>query len=316
MEGVIHKSTGSWYEVKTSDGQSFQCRLAGKIRLKGLELTNPVAIGDRVLFETEASHTGQGIISDILPRTNYIVRQSPRQKHQMHLIAANIDQAAVIVTLVKPTLKPGFIDRYLLMTEPHDIPALIIFNKFDLYDEKAREELAYFSALYEQIGYRTFTVSAFDGTGLEALRQALWGKMTLIGGQSGVGKSTLVSALFPGLDLKTGLLSKQTGKGMHTTTFAEMFDVTKGTHIIDTPGIKLLSYNNLSKMDVAHNFREFFLLSAECRFGGACTHTVEPGCAVLKALENEEISPYRYQNYLNIIEDIDGQNYWERKKEY
>lgn len=313
IEGRVFKSTGSWYEVRTSELRLYQCRIAGKIRLKGLPLTNPVGVGDRVLFEPEAGSDTNGLIRDILPRTNYVVRQSPRQKHHLHLIAANIDQAMLTVTVSQPMLKPGFIDRYLLMTEPMNIPAIIVFNKTDLYTAADRVELAFFREVYAAIGYKTLGVSALTGDGIGTLRELLAGKTTLAGGQSGVGKSSLINALYPGMDLRSGEISGYTGKGMHTTTFAEMFPVADDTFIIDTPGIKSLSYNDLEPMDVAHNFREFFALSAQCRFGARCSHTAEPGCAVLTALEEGAVSEYRYQNYLSILTEIKSQNHWERK---
>ncbi len=313
MKGIVTKSTGSWYAVKAEDDSYIECRILGKFRLKEFELTNPVAVGDIVTYENEGAE-GQGIIKTIEPRRNYIVRQSPRMKHHLHLIAANIDQALVIVTVQDPSLKPGFIDRYLLMTEPHDVPAIIVFNKVDIYDKESMLVMNYFRELYESIGYQTFAVSAMDLTGVNELKDILIGKTTLVGGQSGVGKSSLVTAMFPHLHLKTKQISTYSGKGVHTTTFAEMFELKEGGSIIDTPGIKTLSYNNLTPMDVAHNFREFFVLSDECRFGGTCTHTNEPGCAVLEGLETGKINDIRYQNYQNIVEDINEQNHWERKK--
>lgn len=306
------KSTGSWYDVLYKD-KVYRSRIIGKLRLEDKTFTNPIAVGDRVYIDEEPDTKNQAIITDVGDRSNYVVRQSPRQKHQMHLIAANIDQAIVLVTAKKPELKPGFIDRYLLMTEPQDIPTLIVFNKSDLYDDEAWDKYAYFEAIYSEIGYAVMAVSAMSGSGLESLTRLIDGKTSLIGGQSGVGKSTLISALFPALDLRTGDISSHTGKGTHTTTFAQMFPIGENSFIIDTPGIKTLSYNNLEKMDVAHNFREFFALSDQCRFGGSCTHTAEPGCAVIAAMEAEQISPYRYQTYLAILEEIDNQNYWERK---
>lgn len=314
IEARVYKSTGSWYEVHTKDNQRINCRIAGKIRLRGLNLTNPIGVGDRVMIEMEGGSNSQGLIRDILPRVNYVVRQSPRQKHQLHLIAANIDQAMITVTVSHPKLKPGFIDRYLLMTEPMDIPAIIVFNKIDLYHEEDLAQLDFYSDVYRSIGYSSIGVSAKSGEGLPQLSQLLAGKTTLVGGQSGVGKSSLINALYPGMNLRSGKISNYTGKGMHTTTFAEMFAVAEDTFIIDTPGIKSLSYNDLQPMDVPHNFKEFFKLSVNCRFGAACTHISEPGCAVITALEEGRVSEYRYQNYLNIITEIQNQNYWERKE--
>ncbi|MFZ1848404.1 MAG: ribosome small subunit-dependent GTPase A [Saprospiraceae bacterium] len=313
MRGIVTKSTGSWYSVKAEDDSYIECRILGKFRMKEFELTNPVAVGDIVTYEIESGER-KGIIKAIEPRRNYIVRQSPRMKHHLHLIAANIDQALVIVTVQDPSLKPGFIDRYLLMTEPHDVPAIIVFNKVDIYNNESMLVMNYFRELYESIGYTTFGVSAMDLTGVDELKNALIGKTTLVGGQSGVGKSSLVQAMFPHLNLKTKEISSHSGKGVHTTTFAEMFELKEGGSIIDTPGIKTLSYNNLTPMDVAHNFREFFALSDECRFSAKCTHMNEPGCAVIAGLEDGTINDIRYQNYQAIVAELNEQNHWERKK--
>ncbi|MEM1320253.1 MAG: ribosome small subunit-dependent GTPase A [Bacteroidota bacterium] len=311
QKGIVIKSTGSWYQVKLDDGEQLQCRIVGRYRLNGLKLTNPVAVGDRVEVEREGE---VGQIKNVLSRQNYVVRQSPRKKHHLHLLASNIDQAIVIVTIVQPKLKQGFIDRFLMMTEPHDIPVCIVFNKCDLYTEEDVLIYEYLASIYQDIGYQTLMVSATDGDGLEDLRALLKGKVTLVGGQSGVGKSTLVNSVQPGLGLRTEELSDYSGKGQHTTTFAEMFSLDDGGSIIDTPGIKTLAFNNLEPMDVAHNFREFFALSEDCRFSD-CTHRNEPHCAVKAAIEEETISDLRYTNYLQILEEIEDQNYWERHKE-
>ncbi|PHN04862.1 ribosome small subunit-dependent GTPase A [Flavilitoribacter nigricans] len=313
-EGIVIKSTGSWYQVKLSDGRTVPCRILGKFRLEGLNLTNPVAVGDQVEVIMEDGEEETGLIRNIKPRTNYVVRQSPRRKRDMHLLASNIDQAMVIVTIREPMLKPGFIDRFLLMTEPYEIPTLIIFNKADLYSEDDLELYEAIEYMYEDIGYQVFLVSAVSGQGIEELRGALKDKITLVAGQSGVGKSTLVTAIQPQLELRTQDLSGHSGKGQHTTTFAEMFDLDFGGAIIDTPGIKTLSFNHLEPQDVAHNFREFFALSEDCRFGGSCLHRDEPGCAVKEAVEEQQVSELRYMNYLMLLEEIEEQNYWERNK--
>ncbi len=288
--------------------------MVGKFRLKGWKLTNPVAVGDEVEYLEEEN--GKGIIKNILPRNNYVVRQSPRKKHELHLLASNVDQAILIVTIVQPNLKQGFIDRFLLMTEPYNIPTVIVFNKADIYNEQDLAVFRYFKDIYEKIGYTVLLVSAMERIGLDELKDILKDKTTLIGGQSGVGKSTLINAVEPGLTIKTKDLSKYTGKGQHTTTFAEMFELSIGGSIIDTPGIKTLSYNNLVPADVAHNFREFFLLSKKCKFSSNCLHISEPGCAVKAAIDSGEISELRYLNYLKIIEEIKAQKYWERNKDY
>jgi len=318
QKGIVTKSTGSWYQVRLEDGMQVDCRIIGKFRLAGKRLTNPVAVGDevQVQMEDQEQESPTGIIKQILPRRNYVVRQSPRRKHDLHLLASNVDQAIVIVTIVQPMLKQGFIDRFLLMTEPYEIPTIIVFNKADLYEEEDLGVFSYLEDIYAQIGYEVLLTSATEGHGLEELKKLLSEKVTLISGQSGVGKSTLVNSIDPELDIKTQELSDYSGKGQHTTTFAEMHFLQEGGALIDTPGIKTLSFNHLEPMDVAHNFREFFQYSEECKFGGNCLHRNEPGCAVKKAVESEELSELRYINYLTLLEEIEEQNYWERNKGY
>ena len=280
----------------------------------GINLTNPVAVGDEVEIILEEGQSRQGLITTILPRRNYVVRQSPRKKHQLHLLASNVDQAMLVATVVNPKLKQGFIDRFLLMTEPHDIPAIIVFNKSDLYNEDALEIYAALEDMYTEIGYKVMLCSSLTGQGMDEVKSVFTDKTTLVSGQSGVGKSSLINAVEPGLGLKTTELSDYSGKGQHTTTFAEMFFLKTGGRLIDTPGIKTLSYNNLEVMDVTHNFREFFEYSKECKFTN-CTHINEPGCAVKSAIEDGYIHELRYLNYLQIIEEIEDQNYWERHKD-
>lgn len=312
--GTVVRSTGSWYDVQLDSGRRVQARILGKFRLEGIKTTNPVGVGDRVGIEIEDEEANTAIIREIAPRTNYVVRQSPRKKHQLHLLAANIDQAILIVTIVEPSLKQGFIDRFLLTTEPHNIPAIILFNKADLYDEQAIDIFHFLRSVYEPIGYPCYLVSARTGQGVDEVRALLKDRVSLISGQSGVGKTSLINAIQPGLELRTGDLSDYTGKGQHTTTFAEWFNLRDGGAIIDTPGIKTLSFNNLEPMDVAHNFRELFEASSGCRFTN-CTHRNEPGCAVKEAVEEGEISELRYLNYLQIMDEIEEQNYWERHKD-
>ena len=314
-KGTVIKSTGSWYQVRLDNGEVVDSRIIGKFRLDGKRLTNPVAVGDEVEIEIDEKDE-TATIKTILPRRNYVVRQSPRRKHDLHLLASNVDQAMVIVTIVNPNLKQGFIDRFLLMTEPYEIPAIIVFNKSDLYEEEDLAIYEYLREIYEKIGYTALLTSAIDGQGMDELRAVLKDKVTLIAGQSGVGKSTLANAIQPQLELRTQELSDYSGKGTHTTTFAEMHQLDSGGAIIDTPGIKTLSFNHLEPMNVAHNFREFFRYSEDCRFGGNCLHRNEPGCAVKAAVENEEISELRYINYLTLLEEIEEQNYWERHSEY
>lgn len=311
-QAVVIRSTGSWYTIKSESGEVFQARIQGKFRLNGMSLTNPVAVGDRVRYEVEDTEERTAIIREIESRQNYIVRQSPRKRHQLHLLASNIDQAILVITIVQPMLKQGVIDRFLLMTEPHDIPVTIVFNKSDVYEERDLYVYEVLQEIYTDIGYGVILASSVSGMGIDEIKSLLYQKTTLISGQSGVGKSTLINALAPHLDIKTSELSEYSGKGQHTTTFAQMYEIESGS-IIDTPGFKSLSFNNLEPMDVAHNFREFFEKSKDCKFPD-CTHRDEPKCAVKKAIEEGEISELRYINYIQILDEIEDQNYWERHK--
>lgn len=312
-QGIVIKSTGSWYLVKDTDGQIHKSGIKGKFRLKAFKLTNPVAVGDRVEFEFDKTGDQDlAVITKILPRKNYVVRQSPRKKHFMHLLAANVDQALLIVTITKPMLKVGFIDRFFIMTEPHDIPVTIVFNKADIYKEKHIKTFELYKEIYEKIGYEVLLLEAFKPESIEMLRSKIIGKTTLFSGQSGVGKSTIINQLIQ-TNVRTAELSESSGKGQHTTTFAEMFDLNPTGQIIDTPGIKTLSFNNYEVMDVAHNFREFFKYSKDCKFSD-CTHRNEPDCAVKEAIRNGDIHVTRFDNYLQILDEIEGQNYWERLK--
>ena len=308
------KSTGKWYTVQLEDGRVMPCRIKGKFRLGNYKLTNPIAVGDWVEVQPEKG-LETGVIATLHPRENYVLRQSTRRRHYMHLIAANIDQAFVIVTIQQPMLKPGFIDRFLLSTESHNIPTYIIVNKADLYDEEDLELYEGLQSIYQPIGYPTRLVSAETHAGVDDLRSLLKDKTTLISGHSGVGKSSLVNALQPDLDLSTQEVSDYSGKGMHTTTFAQMHPLSFGGQIIDTPGIKELGFINMEPMDVAHNFKEIFLYSRDCKFGN-CLHLNEPKCAVKAAVEVGEISLLRYQSYCSILEEIQNQNSWERQTDW
>lgn len=317
-KGTVIKSTGSWYLVRNENNEIFDCRIIGKFRLDGLILTNPVAVGDKIEFEIEpeigersVNGLSKGLIKKILPRENYVARQSPRQKHNIHLLASNIDQAIVISTIIEPTIKLGFIDRFLMMTEPYEIPTTIIFNKADIYDDETMIVFENICNVYKSIGYQVLLTSSVDGTGLEEFKNLLQDKISLISGQSGVGKSSLVNAIQPQLDIRTGEISDYSGKGQHTTTFAEMHPLNFGGYIIDTPGIKTLAFNNLQPQHVTQNFREMFEYSSGCRFSN-CTHREEPKCAVKTAIANGVISELRYLNYLQILEEVEDQNYWER----
>lgn len=315
MIGVVMRSTGSWYEVLLEDKQTIlSCRIVGKLKLLKENVTNPIAVGDRV--ELDLENEKQGIIKNVLNRKNYIARQSPKSRLLLHLIACNIDQALLITSLREPDLKAGFLDRFLLSTEPQNIPVIIVFNKWDIYLEEDKNSYFELENIYEKIGHEVFAVSSKDQMGIDDLRQKLKDKTTLVSGQSGVGKSSLINQLAPGLNLKTSRLSGYSGKGIHTTTFAEMFALDFGGFLIDTPGLKSLSFNNLGVMDVAHNFKEFFKASKDCRFGSQCTHRNEPDCAVKTLIGIGQISDVRYKNYLNILEEIEAQNYWERSKKY
>lgn len=314
IEGIVTKSTGSWYLVEDNQRNQYTCRIIGKFRLKGFKLTNPVAVGDKVLIDCDSDGEAEkAIIKEILPRKNYVVRQSPRKKHFLHLLAANIDQAFLLVTMTQPMLKLGFIDRFLVMTEPYDIPVIIVFNKKDLYTSENIKRFEELKKLYTSIGYEIAMIAATNSRDILMLRELLRSKTTLIAGQSGVGKSTIVNKLLDGNQLKTSEISQSSGKGQHTTTFAEMYTLEQKSRIIDTPGIKTLSFNNFEVMDVAHSFKEFFAYSKSCKFSD-CTHRNEPACAVKKAIKDNEISTLRYENYLQILDEIENQNYWERLK--
>ena len=313
-EGTITKSTGSWYNVLLADNTNVASRIGGKFRKEDKRLTNPIAVGDKVKIEIEKGEEGTGIIREILPRNNYVVRQSPRRKHSLHLLASNIDQAIIVMTVAQPKLKQGFIDRFLLMTEPFNIPTIIVFNKVDVYDEDDIYIMEVLHEIYTEIGYKTLGISAIKGDGIDQLKAILKDKTTLISGQSGVGKSTIINNIGADFELRTGVLSDYTGKGQHTTTFAEMFQLPFGGQLIDTPGIKTLSFNYLEPADVAHNFREFFAASHECKFGGGCLHRSEPKCAIKEGVQSARFSELRYVNYLTLLEEIEGQNYWERQK--
>jgi len=315
LEGTVIKSTGSWYKVLTDDGLGLDCRISGKHRLFGLQVTNPVAVGDRVNFEMEVDDIN-GIIREIKPRKNYILRQSPRQLHQIHLLAANIDQAILITTIISPMLKQGFIDRFTMMAEPYDIPALIVVNKADLYHEKELDLFHELRTLYENISYEIMLVSTVTGEGIQEFHEKLKNKTSLILGQSGVGKSSLLNTVNLDIEAITDEISDHSGKGQHTTTFAEMYPVESlNARVIDTPGIKTLSFNHLTPKDLSHNFREIFTASKHCRFAN-CMHKNEPGCNVIHLVETGEIHPWRYNNYMVLLDEIKSQNYWERKLDY
>ncbi|MFD2937942.1 ribosome small subunit-dependent GTPase A [Spirosoma flavum] len=299
------RSTGSWYEIRNPDGHIFQGRLKGKFKLKGLKVTNPIAVGDRVLFEVEDKVENTAIISDILPRDNYIIRQSVHKTAHGHMLAANLDQAVLLVTLAMPRTSLGFIDRFLVSAESFRISTTIVFNKSDILNDEGLEFQQEIIDLYERIGYNCLSTSATEGVGVEAFRQLLDHKITLLAGHSGVGKSSLVNAIEPTLNLRTKEVSTFANKGVHTTTFAEMFELAPETYIIDTPGIKELGLMNTAKEEVSHYFPEMRDRLNQCRFHN-CLHFNEPGCAIKLAVAENEIAESRYMSYLSMIEGGDN----------
>lgn len=306
MQGLVIRNTGSFYQVKTSDGEIVNCRIKGKFRIQGIKSTNPVAVGDYVTFSVTPE--GEGLISEIAERKNYVVRRPANLSKQRHIIAANVDQALLIVTVNYPETSTTFIDRFLATCEAYRVPAKIIINKKDLYSEEELEYMRNLMFLYEQIGYQCFAVSALTGEGVENIRSLLSGSVSLLSGNSGVGKSSLINAVCPDFKAKTGEISEIHNKGMHTTTFSEMFELDEGTYLIDTPGIKGFGTIDFEKDEVGHFFPEIFRVSKDCRFGN-CTHVHEPGCAVIKAVEESYISQSRYNSYLSVMEDCDAGKY-------
>lgn len=303
MEGLVTKSTGSWYQVLADDGQKYDCRIKGIFRTKGITTTNPIAVGDRVDFELEPEQ-GTGVITKLHPRKNYIIRKSVNLSKQAQIIAANLDQALLIVTLASPRTSLGFIDRFLVTAEAYDVPAALVFNKLDLFSDEGLEILADYKAIYENIGYPCYEVSALNGTNVDQVSAIIKNKMTLFSGHSGVGKSSLINALVPELQLKTTQISEWHDKGVHTTTFAEMFELPQGGYIIDTPGIRELGVIDIEKNELSHFFPEMRALLNQCRFN-SCRHINEPGCAVIKAVEEGEIDLSRYESYLSIYNGND-----------
>lgn len=306
MKGIVTKSTGSWYTVRLENGTTIECRLKGVFRTKGIKSTNPVAVGDRVVIERDHEMKGS-VITQIEDRDNYVIRKSVNLSKRSHIIAANVDQAVLIATVEQPKTLQGFIDRFLVAAEAYDIPAVIVFNKIDLYSDESIDELEFFDLMYRDIGYRVLATSALTGDGIDDLADVLKGKVSLLSGNSGVGKSTLINAIDPKLDLKTGNISKSHKLGQHTTTFAEMFPLAMGGDIIDTPGIRSFGMIDMEDAEISHYFPEIFEVSSGCRFNN-CMHINEPGCAVLEALEKGDISPTRYKSYINILKGLDDEN--------
>ncbi len=306
MQGLVIRSTGSWYDVRREDTQqTVRCRLRGKFKLKELKVTNPIAVGDWVEWKMEDEVENVGVITDILPRENYIVRKSVHKTAHGHLIAANIDQALLIATLAYPRTSMGFIDRFLVSAESFRIPTQIIFNKADLMNEDDQELIEALKSIYEPLGYPCHLVSALERQGVQSVEALLYHKKSLISGHSGVGKSTLINQLSPDLNLRTSEISNFANKGVHTTTFAEMFEISPNTFIIDTPGIKELGLLAIRAEELGHYFPEMRNLIGACKFHN-CIHTNEPNCAVKEAVEAGDISFSRYESYLSMLEDSDN----------
>ena len=307
MKGLVIKNTGSWYTVLTDDDQLFDCKVKGNFRLKGIRSTNPVAVGDRVQIVT--NQEGTAFITEIEDRRNYIIRKSINLSKQSHIIAANVDQALLVVTVNYPQTSTTFIDRFLASAEAYRVPVILVFNKTDLLSADEARYQQMMVTLYETIGYQCLQISAATGEGIDALKQLLPGKITLLSGNSGVGKSTLINRLVPGANLRTSEISDAHNTGLHTTTFSEMIPM-EGGWVIDTPGIKGFGTFDMEPEELTSYFKEIFHYSQNCRFSN-CTHTHEPGCAVLKALEDHLISQSRYQSYLSMLNDKEEGKYRE-----
>ena len=306
MRGLVIRNTGSWYVVRTDDGRLVPSKVKGNFRLKGIRSTNPVAVGDYVQIAVNAE--GTAFITEIEDRRNYVIRKASNLSKQSHIIAANVDQVFLLATVAHPETSTIFIDRFLASAEAYRIPVVLVFNKTDCYTTEESRYMEAVMRLYETVGYACHACSALKGEGMDGLRNRLRDKTTLFSGHSGVGKSTLLNALIPGLNVRTAEISAAHDTGTHTTTFSEMFDLPYGGCVIDTPGIKGFGTFDFEKEEVAHYFREIFRESADCKYGN-CTHTHEPGCAVRRAVEEHRISESRYASYLNMLEDQDETKY-------
>jgi ribosome biogenesis GTPase / thiamine phosphate phosphatase len=303
LEGIIVKSTGSWYLVKTENNQVVPCRIPGKFRLEISNATNPVAVGDKVRIEMEPN-ADTGLITTLHPRRNYIIRKATNLSRQTHIIASNLDQAILVITLAKPRTSLGFIDRFLVTAELYQIPVILIFNKFDIYTPEAVEVMRNYEKLYTSLGYYCLETSALHGHNIYQLEQLLQNKTSLFSGHSGVGKSTLINHLIPGLAIDTKEISNFSNKGKHTTTFAEMHTLSEDSHIIDTPGIKEFGLVDVNAEELSKAFPEFLSLMNSCKFNN-CSHLHEPGCAIVQALQEEKIAPSRYLSYASMLENRD-----------
>ncbi|MTG97060.1 ribosome small subunit-dependent GTPase A [Myroides albus] len=308
MKGIVYKSTGSWYSVKSEDGEFYDCRIKGKFRIKGIKSTNPIAVGDHVQFELETTNdVTTGVIDIIETRKNYIVRKSVNLSKQVHIIASNIDVVFLLVTIDNPVTTTSFIDRFLVTAEAYGIKTVLVFNKVDTFSEEALDEQLYLQYIYSQIGYECLRVSAMTGKGIEEVKERMKGNVSMFSGHSGVGKSTLINAIEPGLNLKTAEISQQHQQGQHTTTFAEMFDLSFDAQIIDTPGIRGFGIVDMEPQEVGDYFPEFFALKDQCKFNN-CLHREEPQCAVKDALDDDLLAWSRYKSYIQIL-DGEDENY-------
>ena len=312
MNGTVYKSTGSWYTVKAEDGAFYECRIKGKFRTQGIKSTNPVAVGDHVVFELETiGDETVGVISGIGERKNYIIRKSVKLSKQTHIIASNLDQVFLLITLNNPMTFTSFIDRFLVTAEAYEIPVVLLFNKMDTYSEEETGEVAFLMDLYSKIGYTCLQIEAKSGKNVDKVKEMMLGKTSMFAGHSGVGKSTLVNALEPGLHLRTAEISEQHLQGQHTTTFAEMYDLSFDARIIDTPGIKGFGIVDMEKEEIGDYFPEFFELKGHCKFNN-CLHLDEPKCAVKEALENDEVAWSRYRSYVQMLTGEEDNPYRER----
>jgi len=301
FEGIVYKSTGSWYLVKCNN-DFFECRIKGKIRLKDLDTTNPIAVGDNVIFEKDPKEKGQGVISEILPRKNYIIRKSVKLSKQSHILASNIDLALLLITKDNPPTSFNFIDRFLVTCEAYHIPVILVFNKIDTYNEDNLSKISKIESIYKSTDYQCIRISAKYGQGVDEISNYMEDKVCLLSGHSGVGKSTLINQINPELELKTKEISISHSQGKHTTTYAEMYDLKENIRIIDSPGIKGFGLVDISKYELGDYFPEFFKRKGKCKFHN-CMHIEEPGCEIKKALENQVISESRYSSYVDLLSD-------------
>jgi ribosome biogenesis GTPase len=308
LKGVVYKSTGSWYTVKDETGRFWNARMKGVFKIDEITSTNPVSVGDKVEIEKENEIEHSALIAKICDRRNYINRQSPRAKHQHHIVAANVDLSLLLATLKEPRTSQGFIDRFLVASEMYHVPSIIVFNKADLYKRKEDEKFRQLKTMYEQIGYKVFLTSVKNNTGIDELKKELINKITLISGHSGVGKSSLLNLIFPELQLKTQDISGWSGKGLHTTTFAEMFDLPFGGSVIDTPGMREFGLVDVTRQELSHYFPEMRERLVNCQFND-CLHIDEPACAIKEAVGDGEINEDRYVSYVNILDSIEEKNY-------